>query len=57
MHTADLELEQMRIIGDVPRVAKTLVDAAQNDPLYIYENNTPVRMFFLDMCNDNKRLR
>lgn len=37
---SDFEIKPLRL-GDVPRAAKTLVDAAQNDPLYIYENDTP----------------
>ena len=33
--------------GGVDRVSKTLVDAIQEDPLYLYEKNTPVCMPYL----------
>jgi len=36
----DFEIKPLRLSG-VPRASKTLIDAVQNDPLYLYTNNTP----------------
>lgn len=33
----------------VRRVSGTLVDATQEDPLYLYEKNTPVRILFVHL--------